>query len=297
MRNLSLFCFGFGYTAAALVDQIAPQGARVAGTTTSTDKAAMMSAAGIVAHQWADSAFDSNCLDDVNAILISIPPGKDGCPAFEAARSFIADRRTQFSWIGYLSTNGVYGDHDGAWVDETSTLRATSERAKRRIKAETQWTNLAADIGLPVTIFRLPGIYGPGRSALDTVRNGKARRVLKKGQVFNRMHVEDIASVLAASISQPHRHNIYNLADDHPSPPQDVIEYACRLLNAPLPPLIPIDEAELSPMALSFYADNKRVSNKRMKEALGISLQFPTFRDGLNAIFEATIGDDPGTKR
>jgi nucleoside-diphosphate-sugar epimerase len=143
---------------------------------------------------------------------------------------------------------------------------------------------LAAKHQLPLIIFRLPGIYGPGRSALDSVRAGRAKRIYKEGQVFSRMHVDDIASALAASIGEPHLHQLYNLADDEPAPPQDVIDYACQLLGVEPPPLIPLEEAQLSSMAKSFYADNKRVSNERMKTALGVKLRYPTYREGLDAI-------------
>ena len=297
MRDVSLFCFGFGYTARALADRITPKGATITGTTTATEKAEAMAKTGVMARIWTGDDFDKRWLEYTNALLISVPPGEPGCPVYLAAHKAILDRRDQWQWIGYLSTNGVYGDHAGAWVNETSALHATSDRAKRRILAENQWLDLAANSELPVSIFRLPGIYGPGRSPLDTVKSGKARRIFKAGQVFNRMHVGDIAAVLEAAIVQPGQHNIYNLADDHPSPPQDVIEYASKLLNQPPPPLIPIEDADMSPMAKSFYADNKRVSNKRMKEALGVSLQYPTYREGLKAIADTISRDDLGTKR
>lgn len=297
MPEISLFCFGFGYTAHALADRIAPNGVRLAGTTTSADKAKAMAEIGVSARIWTGGDIDPSWLDEINALLISVPPGAVGCPAFIAAQKAIADRCTKWRWIGYLSTNGVYGDHDGAWVDETTPLRATSDRAKCRIAAERQWLDFAARSELPISVFRLPGIYGPGRSAIDTVLAGKARRIFKEGQVFNRMHVADIAAALEAAMKHPLIHDIYNLADDEPSPPQDVIEYASELLGRPVPPLLPIEEVEMSPMAKSFYGDNKRVSNQRIKEAFGLSLRFPTYREGLKAIAEAITGNDHGTKR
>ena len=279
----TLFCFGYGYTAAALARRLRPLGWTVAGTTRSPEKAAAMSAAGVRARLW-DGEFDARWLDGATAALISAAPGGDGCPAYAAAREALAARRENVSWIGYLSTNGVYGDHGGAWVDEDSNLFPTTERARRRIRAEADWAGFGAAHVMPVTIFRLPGIYGPGRSAVDTVRAGKARRVFKEGQVFSRCHVDDIAAALAASMERPQVHDLYNLADDEPAPPQDVIEYACRLLGVEPPPLVPLEEAGLSEMGRSFYADNKRVSNRRMKEALGIELAYPTYREGLDAI-------------
>lgn len=286
MTDKKLFCLGFGYTARALASRLSEEGWRIAGTTTSTEKVGAMSRDGVEAHLWKDNAFDPTWLDGATAILVSTPPGDQTCPALQAANTAITERKDTIEWIGYLSTNGVYGDHDGAWVTEDSALRPTSPRARRRIRAEADWAELGVAFGLPLIIFRLPGIYGPGRSALDTVRAGKAKRILKEGQVFSRMHVDDIAATLRASLKNPGAHDLYNLADDEPAPPQDVVEYACTLLGVDPPPLTPIDNAELSDMARSFYADNKRVSNQRVKDALKVTLQYPTYRDGLDAIFK-----------
>ncbi len=280
----TLFCFGYGYVAAALARRLRSEGFAVAGTTRSDEKAAHMKADGARPRLWND-AFDPAWLDGASHILISTPPDEMGCPAFRAASDEISGRRDALEWIGYLSTNGVYGDHGGAWVDEESALRPSSERARRRVRAEADWAGHAVAWDLPLIIFRLPGIYGRGRSALDAVRAGKAQRIHKEAQVFSRMHVDDIAAALHASMGRPRLHDLYNLADDAPAPPQEIIEYACNLLGVEPPPLTPIDEAGLSEMAASFYADNKRVSNKRMKEALGVTLRYRTYRQGLNAIF------------
>lgn len=281
----NLFCLGYGYTASAFAARLHSRGWTIAGTTTSPDKAKVMERNGVCAHVWRDGGFDPGWLDGADALLISTPPGEAGCPAVNAAAGAIAARAKQWRWIGYLSTNGVYGDHDGAWVNEESELRGTSERALRRIEAENAWRGLAQENNLPLIVFRLPGIYGPGRSALDTVREGKAKRVYKEGQVFSRMHVDDIAAALEASMERPRLYDLYNLADDEPAPPQDVIEYACKLLGVEPPPLVPIEQAALSSMAKSFYADTKRVSNSRMKNSLGLTLRFPTYREGLDDIF------------
>lgn len=287
MADKKLLCLGYGYTARFFAERLWRKGWRVAGTTRSPEKASALAAEGVDALLWDGGDFNPAWLDAADALLISTPPGDDGCPAFTAAAAAIAVRADQFQWIGYLSTNGVYGDHDGAWVSEESELRATSPRARRRIKAESQWRDFAHKHDSPLMVFRLPGIYGPGRSAIDTVRAGKAKRIYKKGQVFSRMHVADIANTLEASMARPRLHDVYNLADDEPAPPQDVIEYACNLLGVAPPPLTPIDEAGLSDMAKSFYADNKRVSNQRIKDALGVTLDFPTYREGLDAILRA----------
>jgi len=286
MSNNDLFCAGYGYTADALARRLSGENWRIAGTTTSPDKADRMTRDGVTARLWGDDGFDPAWLDAAAAILVSTPPGEDGCPALNAAGEAIAERRKHVRWIGYLSTNGVYGDHDGAWVDEASALLGSNARAQRRINAEAAWRALAETHDLPLIIFRLPGIYGPGRSALDTVRAGKAKRIYKEGQVFSRMHVDDIAAALEASMEKPRAHNLYNLADDEPAPPQDVVEYACELLGVAPPPLTPIEDADLSPMAKSFYADNKRVSNARMKDALLETLTYPTYREGLRGIFK-----------
>ncbi len=288
MNDQHLFCFGLGYTARFFAARMNHAGWKVSGTARTPEKIARLGDSGIEAHLWKEGEFEAQWLDNASALLISTPPGEQGCPTFAAAQAAIAERARQFRWIGYLSTNGVYGDHDGAWVNEESELRATAPRALRRIKAETDWLELARAHDLPLIIFRLPGIYGPGRSALATVRAGKARRIYKEGQVFSRMHVADIAAALDASMKSPRLHNIYNLADDEPAPPQDVIDHACTLLGVTPPPLIPIEEADLSDMAKSFYADNKRVSNQRMKDALGVALTFPTYREGLEAIAKNT---------
>ena len=284
MTGKTLFCFGYGYTAAALARRLAPEGWTVAGTTRSPDKAQAMEAAGVRAALWSGGPVEAALLDGADAVLVSVGPDERGCPVRRAAREAVAERREALSWIGYLSTNGVYGDHDGAWVDENSNLHPTTERARRRIQAEADWAGFGAEWGLPVTIFRLPGIYGPGRSAIDAVRAGRAQRIYKEGQVFSRCHVDDIAAALAASLERPMAHDLYNIADDEPAPPQDVIEYACDLLGVAPPPLMALEDAGLSEMAKSFYADNKRVSNARMKEALGIELAYPTYREGLRAI-------------
>ena len=283
MDRNELFCFGYGYTASALARHLGTHDWRITGATRAAKKTEEMRAHGVEPVYW-ESAFAVDALAGISNILISTPPVDEGCPTLNAAADAIAANSSNIEWIGYLSTNGVYGDHDGAWVDEASDLRGASPRALRRIAAENAWRGFAANNAIPLAIFRLPGIYGPGRSAIDTVRAGTAKRINKPGQVFSRMHVDDIAAALAAGIHRPDSGDLFNLADDEPAPPQDVVEYACGLLGVEPPPLTPIEEADLSPMAKSFYADNKRVSNKRMKEALGVALRYPTYREGLTAI-------------
>ncbi len=195
-------------------------------------------------------------------------------------------RRGTFEWVGYLSTTGVYGDHEGEWVDETAPLTPATKRGRARVAAEAGWQAL----GLPLHIFRLAGIYGPGRGPFAKVRNGTARRIIKDGQVFSRIHVDDIAQVLLASIRQPNPGAVYNVCDDDPAPPQDVIAHAATLLGLPLPPAIKFEDADLTPMARSFYAESKKVQNDRIKSELGVRLLYPSYRDGLPALMAAEGG-------
>lgn len=285
-----LFCFGYGYTCDYLGHALQHMGGwSVAGTTRDPEKKSELIARGVDAH-----IFDyEHPLSDPAAffegtthILISTPPNDEGDPTFYTHADDIL-RIPTLEWIGYLSTTGVYGDRDGAWVDETADIAPTSKRGSRRALAEEQWFSLAQTHGLPVHAFRLAGIYGPGRSALDSVRAGIARRINKPGHAFNRIHVEDIVQVLLASIANPSAPNWYNVADDNPAPSHEVIAYACELLGLPVPTMLDFDKADLAPIALSFYKDNKRVRNDKIKEELGVQLRYPDYRSGLEACLRA----------
>jgi nucleoside-diphosphate-sugar epimerase len=225
----------------------------------------------------------SAALREATHVLISAPPGEVGDPVLNQHSADLA-QAPSLRWIGYLSTVGVYGDHQGDWVDETTPPNPVSQRGRRRVGAEEAWLALGADAGARVLIFRLAGIYGPGRSAIDRLRAGTAQRIVKPGQVFNRIHVEDIAEIVHASLSGGGTHAVYNVADDEPAPPQDVIAYAAELLQMPPPPAIAIEDARLSVMAKSFYVENKRISNARAHRDLGIDLKYPNYRLGLQAI-------------
>jgi len=276
-----LFCLGLGYTALALARRLRPQGWAIGGTCREPDKAATLRAGGIDAIVDPDDA--RRLIAMATHLLASIPPDADGDPALALWGPAIA-RHPGLAWVGYLSTTGVYGDRDGDWVDETAPLAPTGERGQRRVEAEAAWSALLP--GVPVHIFRLAGIYGPGRSALDTVRAGRAQRVVKQAQVFSRIHVDDIAQVLAASIERPRPGAVYNVCDDNPAPPDEVIAHACALLGVAPPPEVPFDQAQLSDMARSFYADNKRVANGLIKAELGVRLAYPDYRTGLQALLE-----------
>ncbi|WP_044564296.1 SDR family oxidoreductase [Azospirillum sp. B4] len=276
-----LFCFGLGFSATALAHRLMAAGWTVAGTCRTAEKAAALRARGIEAHVFAPGQkLDPGTLAGTTHLLDSIPPTAEGDVVLAALAADIL-ALPDLRWVGYLSTTGVYGNADGGWVDETAPVRPATERGKARAVAEAQWMALHDAHGLPVHRFRLPGIYGPGRSALDQVRAGTARRVDKKGQVFSRIHIHDLGSAVMASMDRPHPGAIYNVADDHPCPSPEVVAYAAQLLGVEPPPLLPFDQATLSPMATSFYGENKRISNARIKAELGVSLRYPSYREGL----------------
>ncbi len=284
----TLLSFGHGYSARALARRLAPRGWRILGTTRDPGKAAALAREGVEPLIWpGDDDAVLRALDEATHLLVSTPPGEAGDPVLAAFGEAIAERTARFAWVGYLSTTGVYGDRDGAWIDETAERRPATRRGALRMAAEDAWLDLHARHGLPVHFFRLAGIYGPGRGPFAKVRAGTARRIVKPGQVFSRIHVEDIARVLEASIDRPAPGAAYNVCDDDPAPPEDVIAEAARLLGLPVPPAIPFDEAEMTPMARSFYAESKRVSNRRIREELGVELAYPDYRTGLRALLEA----------
>jgi nucleoside-diphosphate-sugar epimerase len=272
-----LFCIGLGYTAGVLARRLRAEGWRIGGTCRSEANREALAAEGIEA-VLAGADEPARDLAGASHILVSIPPDETGDPGYALYGAAVA-ALPGLEWLGYLSTTGVYGDRQGGWVDEDSALRPTGERGRRRVAAERLWLDLGAHV------FRLAGIYGPDRSALDTVKAGRAQRVVKPGQVFSRIHVADIATALAASIARPRPGAVYNLSDDDPAPPDEVVAYACRLLGIEPPPPVPFESAILSAMARSFYDDNKRVSNRRLKAELGVTLAYPGYRDGLAALF------------
>ena len=272
----TLLSLGHGYSAQALTRLLLAEGWRVIGTTRRAEKAEMLRAGGIEA-LLAPGDDLGPAIEEATHLLISAGPTEDGDPMLSAYPML---RSASFEWAGYLSTTGVYGDHGGAWVHEDTPLTPSTQRGAWRKSAEEAWRATS----LPLHIFRLAGIYGPGRGPFAKVRAGTARRIIKEGQVFSRIHVEDIAQVLAASIARPNPVRAYNLCDDDPAPPQDVIAHAATLLGLPVPPAIPFDEAEMTPMARSFYAESKRVRNDRIKTELGVKLAYPTYREGLAAL-------------
>jgi nucleoside-diphosphate-sugar epimerase len=284
----SLLAVGLGYSANAAAMRLAAQGWRATGTARAEDGIAAINAQGYRAVPFsgdAPSSALSTALQDTTHLLLSAPPGAQGDPLLIHHRDDLAVAPA-LRWIGYLSTIGVYGDHDGAWVDEDTPATPSSDRSQWRLAAEQAWEAFGASRGVPVAVMRLSGIYGPGRNALARLRAGGERRVVKPGQVFNRIHVEDIASAVEASIAR-NLGGIFNVTDDEPAPPQDVIAYAAGLLGLDPPPSVDWDKADLSPMGRSFYLENKRVRNARLKDTLGMTLAYPTYREGLRALLAA----------
>lgn len=282
---MKLFCFGMGFSAKALV-KLLPN-AEVVATARSAESAGQLAERGIEA-----VAFDGTgplpdyALQGVTHVLVSVPPGDDGDPVVQyCGQQLVAV--SSLSWVGYLSTTGVYGDHQGGWVDESTPLTPAGKRGARRVLAERQWTELfQSRPDVAVQLFRLAGIYGPGRNQFKAIRQGTARRLVKAGQVFSRIHVDDIATILNASIDRPRDGAAYNVCDDEPAPPQDVVAFAADLLGVTPPPEVAFEEADLSPMARSFYGESKRVGNRLIKEELGVSLKYPNYREGLRAVAE-----------
>ncbi len=290
-RSNRIFIFGLGYSARVFARRLAGRGWAIAGTSRSGQTAPAIEGCQVFLFdrgQPLDSA-GFEALSAASHILCSAPPDETGDPVLDHYRAALAGH-ARLEWVGYLSSTGVYGDTGGAWVDEGAPLRPSSPRGVRRVAAENAWLDLAgyggAGEGVPVHIFRLAGIYGPGRNALAQLARGTARRTDKPGHVFSRIHVEDIARTLEASIARPNPGAVYNLCDDRPAPAEEVVRFAARLLKTDPPPLVPLAEAGLTPMAASFYADDRRVRNARIKRELGVTLAYPDYEAGLRALLD-----------
>jgi nucleoside-diphosphate-sugar epimerase len=279
-----LFCFGCGYVARRLGRRILAAGGRVSGTARSEDGAAALRERGITAHVFDSSApVPASAFAGVTDLLCSIPPGAGGDDGVLSLHGDALAALPDLRWAALLSTTGVYGDTGGAWIDEDAPLRPMNERTERRVAAERDWLAWGEASGKPVQVYRLPGIYGPGRTPFARLRAGQARRILKPGQVFNRIHVDDIADALLLGMRQPHKGPVFHLADDEPAPADEVLAFAASLIGLPAPPSVPIEEAGLSPMGQSFYAECKRLSNARVKKELGFRPRYPSYREGLAA--------------
>lgn len=280
-----LLCFGFGFSARALAQALPRDQWAITGTSRSAEGCEQIRQLGFDAAQFNDDTpLNISLLDGITHVVVSAPPGKIGDPVLKTHGSHLAARAAHIKWLAYLSTTGVYGDRQGGWVDETSPLEPSTSRGHARLAAETGWLELWHDAGLAVHLFRLAGIYGPGRNQLQSLKSGKARRIVKQGQVFSRIHVADIAGILRASIDKPNPGSAYNVCDDEAAPPQDVVSYAADLLGIEPPPEVAFEDADLSDMAKSFYAESKRVSNEKVKTELGYGFIYPTYRQGLKVL-------------
>jgi nucleoside-diphosphate-sugar epimerase len=287
--HIRLFVFGLGYSAGRMAAAMHGKAEWIGGSVRTIDKAVSLAATPAVRPFVFDGKAPgvgvAEAVRVATHILVSIPPDEAGDPVLAHHRSTVL-AASGLKWIGYLSTVGVYGNYGGAWVSEATTPHPATERAVRRLAAEKAWSDLAAERGVSLAIFRIAGIYGPGRNAFVNLAEGKAHRIVKPGQVFNRIHVDDIVSALAAAVDRSAT-GIFNLADDEPAPPHDVVAFAAGLMGVDPPPETPFDEAELSPMARSFYGESKRVSNRRTKRELDVRLHYPTYRDGLAAMWKS----------
>jgi nucleoside-diphosphate-sugar epimerase len=282
---MRLFILGFGYSARHFVRRFGGAFSHIAGTV--RDPAKRDDLAGIEVHPFSGSRPARETVEricDADVLLVSVPPGSGGDPAIAAFADVLAAGRQRK--IIYLSTIGVYGDHAGSWVDESTPPQAALDRTRMRLAAEQAWTDMGRG---DVAILRLAGIYGPGRNALVTLRTGTARRIIKPGQVFNRIHTDDIASAIMAAVHHQGS-GTWNVCDDEPAPPQDVIAYAAELMGVAPPPEEAFETAEMSAMARSFYASSARVSNAKSKRELGVTLAHPTYRHGLDALWRAGEG-------
>mgnify|MGYP001793635255 FL=1 len=283
---MRLFVFGVGYSSKAIIEEVRDRFDWIGGTTRSAEKADALRESGIEPFIFdgetpGDGTADA--LSSATHVLVSIAPNEAGDPVLNRHGADIAAASPK--WVGYLSTVGVYGNHDGAWVDETTVCKPVSKRSVQRVAAEEAWLSFAEQNSVPVQIFRLSGIYGPGRNTFENFKKGRARRLIKPGQVFNRIHVTDIAGAVSVAMQSP-RTRVFNVTDDHPAPPQDVVTYAAELLGVTPPPEVPFETADLTPMARSFYGENKRVSNQRVKDELGYTFRYPDYRIALNTLVQ-----------
>lgn len=288
---MGVFFFGMGYSSRATaraLHQLRDPDIPIAGTTRSAEGAEAYADSNYRIHVFDGEVPGATLGEDLRQathVILSIPPDERGDPALNLHRADL-DAAPNLQWIGYFSTVGVYGDFGGQWIDETAATHPLNIRSKQRVEAEQAWRDYAEQRGVPLFIERLAGIYGPGRSAFDKLREGTARRIVKRDQVFNRIHVEDIGRITALAALQK-LEGTYNLTDTEPAPPQDLVTYAAQKMGVAPPPDVPFETAAMTEMARSFYSDNKRVSSQRILAALNTTLKYPTYREGLDAIWKS----------
>ena len=288
-QQKNLFCFGLGFTGSALVREVRARGWTASGTCRENTDKDVWTGVGVQSYSFDGKEVSEaveNAAREASHVLVTIPPQKDAGDVVLKYFKKILTGSSQLRWLGYLSTTGVYGNRDGDWMDETSELKPGFDHQRRRVEAEEQWRKLHREHQVPVHMFRLAGIYGPGRNLLQRVRQGTARRIDQPGLVFNRIHVEDVVQVLSASMDHPHPGTIYNVSDDVPSSPAEAVAFACELLHVEVPPLIALEDAELSKMGRGFYLTNKKVRNHKIKEELGVQLRYPDYKVGLRALLD-----------
>lgn len=285
----TMLILGHGYSANALSRRLIPQGWTVIGTTRSAEKADALRAIGVEPLIWPGEDLEP-ALARADHLLMGMGPEADGDPILVRHRDLVTAWASRFRWAGYLSTTGVYGDYRGDWVDEQTAPAPTTSRGRARLAAERAW----ASTGLPLHIFRIAGIYGPGRGPFRKILDGTARLIIRENQFMSRIHVEDIAAILEASVNRPDSGAVYNVSDDEPTSPETVLIHAARLLGRPAPPSVPYDQAPISAMARSFYSESKKVSNRRIREELGVRLAYPTYREGLAALLPLAQTQDGG---
>ena len=287
----TLLCVGHGYTAQALTRRLLARGGwRIIGTTRSPEKSARLKNTGVEPIIWPGSDL-GKLLGEASHVLVSIAPGNNGDPVLLSEANLLTAVAGSLVWAGYLSTTAVYGDHQGGWVNECTPLRPSTERGKLRVEAEKEWQRLREETGFPLHVFRLAGIYGPGRGPLAQIGRGRNTQVVKEGQVFNRIHVDDIARILEASMVKPRIGAVYNVCDDFPAPPNEVMSFGAELLGLPVPESVDVERADLSPMARSFYSESKRVSNQLVKQELAMTLRYPTYTTGFLALLKRDARD------
>jgi len=288
---MSLVIFGYGYSARHFVEHYGKHFEPITATVRDPQRAQKLSTPNckVIAFGGEMDAALLPALQQARFLLISAPPHLSGDPVLEKLADEIGALKN-LERIVYLSTIGVYGDHQCAWIDENALLKPSNERSRWRLAAEEEWQAMGRELDVPTDVLRLAGIYGPGQNALTQLKAGTARRIIKKDQVFNRIHVEDIARSIKACFESEEQGGVWNVCDDEPSPPQDVVSFAAQLMGVPPPPELDFETADLSPMARSFYSECKRCSNRALKEKLGVELAFPTYREALRALFEAGDG-------
>lgn len=287
--NRNLLIFGGGWLGRAVGAEVLKRGGTAAATSRDPETRAALAAEGLTPVEPGDAAALQAAVAGASAILVTAPPTAEGCPGLAALIPAITASGARPDWIGYVSSTAVYGDRNGGWAFEDDALNAATLQGARRVRAEQDWLGAGLEKRLTVQVFRLPALYGPGRSGLDRLRNGEARLVKKPGQVFNRIHVEDVVAGLFAAMDRPRPGRAYNLVDDEPAPADVVTAWSARRLGLPLPPEVDWTDPSVSEGMRRFYLDSKRISNARAKAELGWRPKYPSYREGIGALIASGV--------